>query len=287
MKRVIIAAIAILACSSLSAQQRSRLSAQQHEFSVSAGGGLSALNYQIDDGAQKGNMGIHFGLGYRYELTPGLGVLTGVGFGIYNSTFTASRAFSSQNEAIDLYYDNDPQPFTLVSELDGYEERQGVFLLQVPVMGQYVHDLGAFDAFVNAGLKLGLPISGKYSSNVEKITNIGKYPEYDYSVQKFRGFGEFTDQPYSGDLEFKMAVMFSIEAGAKFSLSRELSLYVGAFFDLGLNNIHKTAAPRFIEYFDAPADFKVNSVIHSQYENFTDKVAPMAVGIKLTLAMNM
>ena len=282
MKRVfIILAFAILATNIVSAQQ--------HEFSVSAGGGMSALNYQIDDGTQKGNMGFQLGLGYRYEVVRNWGILSGVGFGIYNSTFTASKAFTSQNEATDNYVmvaGTPPVEFVLISVLDGYEERQGVFLLQLPVMGQYVHDFTSLEAYVNAGLKFGFPISGRYSSNVEKITNKGKYPEYEYSVQKFRGFGEFNNLPYSGELDFKVAVMFSIEAGTKFSLSEDLSLYVGAFFDIGLNNIHKTVAPRFIEYFDdRPSEFKVNSVIHSQYENFTEKIVPLAVGIKLALAM--
>ena len=280
MNRLITVIFAILSAVTVSAQ---------HEFSVYAGGGLSSLNYQIDAGTQKGGLGAHFGLGYRYELDRNWGVLTGIGMGIFNSTFTSTEEFTSENQATDNFNANAPVLFTYKSVVRGYEEKQVASLLQIPLMAQYVYNFSTMDAFVNAGLKFGLPLSGNYSSNVKQITNTGVYPnEYEYSVQQFRGFGVYNDKPYNGDLNFKLAVMFSIEAGTKFELGNDLSLYVGAFVDIGLNNIHKSVAPHFVEYveyLDHVADFRLNSVIHSQYENFTEKIVPVAAGIKLALAI--
>ena len=279
MRRVIIiAAIAFL--------QAGFLSAQQHEFSLHAGGGLSTLNYKIVDGAQKGGFGGQFGLNYRYGIDNNWGVLSGVGIAMYNSTFAASRDLYTNNKAVDNF-DNNPVTFDFISVLRCYEEKQNATLLQIPVMAQYLHSFGQIGAFLNAGLKIGLPLGGKFNNNAREIKNTGVYPEYVYEVQKFRGFGVFDNNPsYNGDLSFKVAIMFALEAGTKFALNDEISLYVGAFLDLGLNNIHKSIEPGFVEYNEAqPSDFKVNSVIYSQYENFTDKITPLAVGIKIALAL--
>ena len=258
--------------------------AQQHEFSVYGGGGFSALSYKMDGGAQKGGFGGQFGLNYRYAITRDIGVMSGIGFGMYNARYSADdvesvRKVHDRLESVD---------FDFTSTLNGYEEKQGATLLQIPVLAQYLRRFGNLQCYANGGLKFGIPLGGQFSNTAERMKNTGYYSleEYTYETQTFMGFGTFTDRGNRGDLDFKVAVLATLEAGTKFYLNDEMALYVGAFFDFGLNNIHKAKAPYFVEYNEqTPQNFEVNSVIHSRYEHFTDKIRPIAVGIKVALAL--
>ena len=256
----------------------------QHEFSLYGGGGLSALSYKVDDAEQKDGFGGQFGLGYRYSVKRNFGIVSGVGLAIYNASFEALN-MGTRSVARDIVENVD---FDFHSVLSGYEEKQGATLLQIPVMGQYLYNLGQLQCYANGGVKFGIPLGGQFSSSVASIKNTGFYAEeqFEYEVQRFRGFDTFERETYRGDLDFKVAVLFSLEAGVKFALSGELSLYAGAYFDYGLSNIHKSIAPKFVEYNETnPEYFNVNSVIYSKYEGFTDKIMPFAAGIKIALAL--
>jgi outer membrane protein OmpA-like peptidoglycan-associated protein len=87
--------------------------------------------------------------------------------------------------------------------------------------------------------------------------------------------------------------MASAEAGVKLYLNPKLSLYVGAYFDYGFNNVSKHSGKHFF-YFD-PEYIRMhsNSILSSQYSdkgkpiaNFTDKVAPIAFGLKIRMGIN-
>jgi len=85
--------------------------------------------------------------------------------------------------------------------------------------------------------------------------------------------------------------MLALEAGMKWNIADNLSLYTGAFFDYGLNNVVKGGKQAFINYTAKDAEnFTTNSVLSSYTDNsksstFTNKANMMAVGIKVRLAL--
>lgn len=282
-KKIILGAVAgILSCSATFSQ-----SGPRHELSVWGGGGLSTLNYSTEIGDSKLRGGGSFGLGYNYGFNDRWSINTGLEFSFYNSKVNGSE-FSDRYDTNDGEYD-----FQLRSDVVGYIEKQKAIYLNIPIMAQYELPLSDHKFYASGGFKVGLPISGKYKVDRGIIYNHGYYPDRDiiYSDQKFKGFGTFSRAGFEDDLDLKLACMVSLEAGMKWKLPNSLSLYTGAYFDYGLNDIKKDADKRLIGYDPAyDESFTVNSIISSQYlkegqsTNITDKVIPMSAGIKIRLA---
>ena len=274
----------------------------QHEFSVYSGGGLSTLNYDVTAGKQKNGLGGHFGLGYQYLFAPKWGVGTGVELAFYNARYNASNLFST-------YMTTDIQgaDFQFRSEINNLKEKQRAAMLQIPLMlyHQSKKTENSNRQYYGAvGGKIGIPLKGKYRATAD-LSNAGYYAHENslYDTQEFMGFGNFPNRKANGELDFKTTFFASAEAGVKWNLNDKYSLYTGVYFDYGLNNIKKqqdvSSTSPIVEYNKTnPTEFAVNSVLQSQYygfgrgvvmsgapQAFTDKVIPIAVGIKLKLAL--
>jgi outer membrane protein OmpA-like peptidoglycan-associated protein len=271
----------LLSCSALQAQYK-------HEFSLYGGGGLSTLKYDITTGEQKNGLGGTAGLGYTFFFSPKWGLETGAGLSFYNAKYNLNN-LSTKHMTTDM----DGAAFEFRSTVSNYEEKQKAMMVQIPLMLQF--QTGNKHQFYAAlGGKVAIPVNGTYNSSGATIQNSGYYAaeDYEYTTQEFMGFGSFTGKDGDGDLRFKTAFLASAEAGVKWKLKDGLSLYTGAYLDYGLNNIYKGENnSQFVAYNTAnPKDLTVNSVMNSQYTQngtahpFTDKVLPMAVGLKVRLA---
>ena len=278
MKRVIISALVILATMSLNAQNK-------NEFSLSGFGGLSGLKYDLTVGSPKTGFGGGFGLGYQLLFSPEWGIVTGVEFALYNAKCDV--------DGIDLRYmtkDMENSSFEFRSKVGNFEESQKASLLQIPVMLQF--QKGEHHQFFAAlGGKVGIPIAAKYKTSTLSLQNSGYYAfeEYTYTTQRFMGFGAINVPAADDKFKVKTAFFLSAEIGGKMVLSEKVYLYVGLYLDYGLNNILDAPSqlPPFIEYnSQSPKDFKSNSIFTSQNTKaFTEKINPMAVGIRMRLAL--
>ena len=262
-----------------------------HEFSVYGGGGLSALNYKATIGDQKLGLGGHFGLGYHFFFSPKWGLGTGAELGFYRSKFNMDNMKVSY-----MTTDMNGDAFEFRSTVSDYKENQNAMLLQIPLMLQFQTG-GKQKFYVAAGGKAGIPMKEKYS-NTASFTNVGYYVYENslYDTQEFMGFGSFPDRKNKGDLDFKNAFFLSAETGVKWRLNEKCSLYTGVYLDYGLNNIVETGSapslPTLVEYNRVkPTEFVVNSIFQSQYtqdggasQAFTNKITPIAAGIKVRLA---
>ena len=262
-----------------------------HELSVYAGGGLSTLNYDLSKGDRENGWGGDFGLGYTFFFNENWGINTGVGLALYN----AKALLNNTTLITPNLRDDEGDPFDMHSTFGNYEEKQNTMFLNIPLMVQYqtgkTHKLYAM-----GGVKVGIPMSGTYEMNSATITNKGYYTKINNwaETQKFAGFGVFKNQESDGDIDdMKLAFMLSAEAGMKWAVSKVFSLYTGLYFDYGLNDISGTHNKPHIDYnANSPTVFALNSITNSQYaqtqngatQTFTDKIAPMAVGVKLRLS---
>ena len=264
-----------------------------HEFSLHGGGGLSTLHYKVTVGDQKFGLGAPFGLGYHLFFSPNWGLGTGVELAFYNARFKVNNLNISYNT-----FDHDGDPFEFRSTVNHYKEKQHAMLLQIPLMLQF--QTNKIDSkrqfFAALGGKAGFPMSinGK-DSNKASLFNAGYYEDGHHDTQASMGFGNFYGKKGKGDLNFKTAFFLSAETGFKWMLREKMSLYAGIYVDYGLNNVIKrqslASLPSFVDYNGAnPTAFAVNSIINSQYRQggaphaFTEKIRPIAAGIKLRLA---
>ena len=294
MKKLIItiALFAAMSCLYVSAQS-------EHEFSVYGGGGLSTMRYQLSLGNSSSGLGGDFGVGYTYfhlrerAVATGKvfrehwGIHTGIGLGLYN----AKAKLNDVKTVTSDLYDSDGDRFNLHSSLADYGETQTAMFLNIPVMAQFQIE----QFYVMCGIKTGIPLKGKYKSKDATLKNEAYYPKWDdwAKTQTFAGYGSFKGRNSEGVFDLGVNVMFALEAGINWVLSDNISLYSGAYFDYGLNNVAKDSQLKFINYSDKnPESFTANSVLSSYSDNsksttFTDKVNTMALGIKVKLAFKL
>jgi len=282
MKKFIIILFAAMCSQYVSAQA-------EHEVSVNAGGGLSALLYKPSQGNSNGGAGGEFGVGYTFfsdklqasetgtVVRAKWGIHSGIGLGLYGAKANVDNETAETEELTD----NEGHQFILHTMLTGYKETQRAMYLNIPVMALYLIE----PYYVMAGVKIGIPLTGKYQSKDATLTNKAYYPQYDnwLETQTFAGYGEFK-QNSKGPVDLGVTVMLAIEGGYKWQFNRRFILYAGAYFDYGLNNTSKSKQKQFVNYDrNNPSDFTTNGVMAA----FTKKAHVMAVGVKARLAMNL
>ena len=260
-------------------------SRQAHEISVYGGGGLSSLRYQLSLSGDKvnvsGGFGGDFGIGYTRFFVSNWGIHTGAGIGIYNS----KTALDGVKAITPNLADSDLDNFDMHTVMNNFNESQHVKFLNIPVMVHFQSNLEQ-GFYVLGGVKAGIPLGGKYTSSCAKLTNSGFYPKFGNwaTDQEFAGFGDFDDRRFDGKLKFDVSLMFALEAGMKLNMGRGLSLYAGAYFDLGLNNAaHDNSLPFVVFAAENASEFATNSVLSS----LAEKANVMAAGVKLRLAFRM
>jgi hypothetical protein len=255
--------------------------AQQHRFSVEAGGGLSTLNYKAAAGSVKMNIGGTFGVGYVYLFNEQWGVGTGVAASLFNGKYKAASLSGSYQSR-----DTEGEDFEYQYTANDYNETQQAIFLNIPLMLRFETD----KFYVAAGVKAGIPLSSKFKNDLNQLQASGYYPQYELTITapEFMGFGTFNNLSNDGDLELKTVFFASIETGMKWEISEGLSLYTGLYLDYGLTDAKKapSAQQELIPYdVSQPSAYRPNSIIMSSTngKSFADKVTPFAAGIKISL----
>jgi outer membrane protein OmpA-like peptidoglycan-associated protein len=267
----------------------------QHEVSVYAGGGLGTLQDKFIEGKGKQNFGGNAGFGYTYFFNKHWGLGTGIGASFFSGKYNIPSLPEQYNipNGFGLGEDFD---FRYVAE--GYSERQRTIFLDIPLMAHF--QIGKFYAAL--GGKIGIPVNTTFKNSLDRLRTAaqtsytgqtGEVIELEYNMPEI-GLGYFDNISNNGKLRFKPAFFASAEVGTKLKLSEKLSLYIGAYIDYGLNNIKKEGAEQpFIDYNNttfnnAPAVFHPNSILSSTAQQtgkpMVERVAPLAAGIRLTLA---
>jgi outer membrane protein OmpA-like peptidoglycan-associated protein len=259
-----------------------------HELSVYGGGGLSTLRYQPIIGSSALGMGGQLGLGYAYHFSEHWDVATGVGV-----TFLRASAGVNDLELITAgLRDRDGDLFDLYTTLSGHNEVQQATYFNVPLQLRF--STGRF--YARAGVSVGVPLAASYRTTSFSAVNRGYYTDmgsWGASQNEALGFGTYPSTTSSGALDLKVSVSASLEAGLRWMLAEKWRLYTGLYVDYGLNNINGGAAVQpFVSYNpQQPAVPSVNSVLASTSQTasvnsrrLVDKIAPLAVGVKVGLA---
>jgi len=287
MKKIFIFILSLSLFCSIYAQDR-------HEFSLHIGGGLSTLRYNPTLGEQSfffpSGLDKQFGFGYAFFLSPWFGFGTGLDFAFYSAEFKLKNYETSYG----AYDPVEDIIFTFRSNLSNYIEKQNAVMLQVPLMLQFQTD-GGFYAM--AGAKAAIPISGSSSGKGDLKTS-GYYEEEDYEYliagPKPGVFGTSKGKKIESQEKFKNAWFVSMEMGRKWRFEDGLSLYVGGYFDYGLNNIFKKKSleslPLMVQYNEKDTNFVMNGIFNSSWgpnrpQAFVTKVMPLAIGVKVKLAI--
>lgn len=256
-----------------------------HELSVYGGAGLSELKYKPVVGKTSGGFGGDFGIGYKFFFHKNIGIGSGLELGFYNKNYRLDHLSS-----VYLAVDTDGEEFEFRSTLNNYRENQRSMYLNIPLMMQY-RTGGAVKFYAALGGKVGFPLSVKYKATSALLTNSGyyDYENYEYTELDFLTLGKFDTQSKKESFDLKTAFMLSAEIGASKKLNDKLSLFAGAYFDYGLNDIRKDKSAQHLIPYTPGETAEINNLAGSYYivDNSTidasGKIIPLAVGLKVGL----
>lgn len=261
------------------------------EFSFNFSGGISNLKYKTEFGNSKYKTGALFGLGYTYFINENIGFVSGAEFSLYRSSIKINSFYTTEFDLKDHYND----VFNYNSHVSNYDEKHNALFLNIPIMITY-QTYGKYKFYASGGVKLSIPIN-----NINEISN-AKYENDAYYIDRnntlnspeFMGLGEFTNKNFSREIKYITSVLASIEAGFKFEINSSIFIYTGFYVDYGFSNIIKSNNESIISYnHSKPIDFINKSILESSYvsnntlSQFTNKVIPITIGLKLRLAFGM
>lgn len=252
----------------------------KHQFSVSAGGFFSNLNYDIKRGDVEQGYGINAGLRYTYYFNSNWSIGLGAEYQNFNSTAKMDLAEGNYNAA-----DSEGESFEFRYKARGFNEAQSIKYITVPFIFQY-EGTGYPGFYVAAGAKIGLPLKSKYETTIENLSTSGYYPQYNVELfdPRFAGYGNF-GKISAGEQELDVNVSYiaTFEAGIKRYINTNSALYLGLYFDYGFNNvIKKETEKQIVAYNNAiPVNFNYNTVLET---SDTGDVKIMSYGIKVRYA---
>lgn len=300
MKKTIILTVVFLFSFAAFSQESKDTSFQQskHEFSVWGSFGLSTFRYDLSYGDRDCKSGFMFGLGYTYFFN----YHWGLGIGAELSLLRTSLDISNFTDAyyIQAFNGADRPLYLSVQGMD-YEESYKAFYINIPLMAKYQLDVWKQHKFyATGGFKLGIPVSGSYSTN-------GSYRAVGYDIDDsgnpigdamvgFHDLGKTINADQKGmDYDFGVNFILALEAGMKWKLTDQLSLYTGAFVDFGLVNVRKgdndlrvgDYIPKDANSYDQQTNPVLNSVYGMDSKEYTDNVKTFSAGLKVQLAFGM
>jgi len=255
-----------------------RMSAQKpsNEFSVYVGGGVPVL---LSDGATVNGFSGDAGLGYTAFVSQQLAVHFGAGFGLSNVTVNAANL----NTLTPALKDDNNYLYDLHTTLSGYKEVQRTTFISVPVVLQFqTNSEFSHDFYAMGGAKMLFWYRTNYETSVASLYNAAYYPEFDNwaATQTFAGLGKFDGATTTGNFTLGLSVMLAFEAGMKWRISQNVSLYTGAYLDYALSDPAKDQRKPLSNYIAAE---QLKDLTLLQY---TDKINLMTVGIKLRLSFS-
>jgi hypothetical protein len=269
-------ALVIIAIVSISGYSQEK----KHEFSIAAGGMFSHIDYEIKDGNLDHGNGLSLGLRYSYYLNENWSLGLGAEYQSFNST--AKLDLASGNY---MTTDSEGETFEFRYNADNLIEKQSLKFINIPLNLQYEGaDYPSF--YASVGAKIGFSLKSTYETSIENLSTSGYYPQYDVELfdPRFAGFGNFGSiSTGKQDIDLNVSYLATFEAGIKQFEDEGNTIYIGLYFDYGLNDIlNKDSNKQIVEYpQNLPVNFKYNSILQSSY---TDNVKIIAYGAKVRYA---
>lgn len=260
---------------------------EKHEFTVGGILGLSTLKLNT---AFKPMGGVS--VGYNYFFSDVTGISTGLGWSQY-------RWYLSMDEFSDRYMTHDGEdPFELRSSFTEYSENHTASFLVIPLAIRFQYPMFSDEnlTYFSIGAKAGIPLKSTYNVSGTTFTTSGYYPAYDILLESphNHGLGTFTTGKQTTGHSLKTMWALSAEAGMKWDIAAQFSLYAGICIDYSLNSINKEKGKQFLVYnqYD-PTNWSFNSMLHSKYtqdgktNNFVNRVNPISAGIVIRIAFKL
>ncbi|WP_343694420.1 outer membrane beta-barrel protein [Flavobacterium sp.] len=253
----------------------------KQEFSISLGGPFSYVDSNSAGKTTPGN-GVSAGLRYSYYLNDNLSLGVGVEYQTYNSDLSFNYLYGAY-AATDAENEN----FQFRYRATNPREEQKLAYINVPINIQF-ETPGTSKLYVAAGAKIGFASSGSYQTTFQNLTTSGYYPQYNVELfsPAFAGFAS-TNNLVTGkqDLNTEVSYSATFETGLKQELGNRNSIYIGVYFDYGLNNIYDKSGDNahLVQYNpEQPVQLGYNTIFDTP---LSSNVRLVSYGLKLRFAI--
>jgi outer membrane protein OmpA-like peptidoglycan-associated protein/opacity protein-like surface antigen len=217
-----------------------------NELYLTGSAGLSTLRYNIPAASLRYGYGGSFGAGYAFLFHPQWEASLGL-----EVAWTSARLKLATFEDAYRATDGDvpPKDFEFRYAVHGYNERQNISLLEIPLTVRYHFGKNPkFTWYAGAGLRMGIPVAASYTASSERLEAQGGYADYNDPAETLwlrhpldAGFGTFENVKGSGDYSMKIALLGALEVGVSLPLRSKWTFSAGPFLDYGLNSIIRAA----------------------------------------------
>lgn len=244
------------------------------QFSVYASTGLSGLKYRVEGGTQSAGIGYGGGAGYSFKIRSVGTSAWKAGVAVEVATYGNRATFGTLSERYEQGTGKDRVRFSY--SLSGYEEKQNVTALSIPVTLQY--QTGSRICFrIAGGVKFGLPVSARANINPGTATASGEYSHENQTYVNLPQHG-FPDgiklAKTKDDIDLGYSTALTVETGLLVK-----KFYAGLYLDYGLNSMQKTTDRHPLEYKESEFSmFEHNSILNTGLVN---KINLFSTGLKI------
>lgn len=210
-------------------QAQGKLPHEQNEVALRIGGGVSGPFGTLPSSYDKGirpsmDIGVRYDYYFRKKWSAGVEL----NYVKYGMEFTVDNPNG-------LLLDIDPEKDKGSYEAVGYNELWNLSQVSIPITVQYISS-GVTSFYARTGISLGLTMNSKadlqWKGLETQVENTNRLRLDNYIGN--------TSQRHKVDLEKRLAWVGEI--GVKRELAYNQNIYVGVYFDYGLNNIAKNVA---------------------------------------------
>ncbi|WP_286391532.1 outer membrane beta-barrel protein [Myroides marinus] len=256
------------------------------EVNVSASGFFNNTQSNIKAVDSQATIGYGIGLGYRYYVNESWSIGTEVGYQ-HKELYFINRNTNGRWSSMDI--EGDEYEFRYKTR--NSKEYLTYNSVHIPLTIQY-ETKGTVKWYVQTGVGLSLKVG---TSQTEVVMNdlhtSGYYPKWDAELTgpSFMGFGYQDHLSQKSDIKVENRYSWLFETGIKQELGNKQSLYIGAFIDLGLNNLIKEDN-RVSNPISLSTNLDNPLVLHSVWKQErykTQELKDYHIGIKLRYAFNL
>lgn len=207
---------------------------KNHEIGVIAKAGMSqnygSLPTQISTDFK---MSTAVGIQYDYYLNATWSLGIGGQYAMQTTTFTANNLKGNSEEV-----DWENEKFVFSYHGKSYKEEWKVSQLNIPLTVQYVGK-GERAFYARTGIQYSLIMSNKTTVTWSGLQTSGFFPQYNLLLDQdllYAGFAYQEQVEAKPKLDLKDRWAWIGEVGMKYNIKDNQNLYVGVYFDLGVNN---------------------------------------------------
>lgn len=272
MNKKILIALALLANGVMHAQTTG-----QYLF-LNGGGGLHTLSYdlQSSENSRKNGLGYQLNAGYGFFWNRHWGATAGLGLQSFQS---ASVLNSGDVSTVTNSYGS----YAFQTDYNQWKETQKLLFLDIPLALQYRYGLSQqYSLLASAGTRISFPVKSTYRVTAGSFSTTAYFSDMNGTVSQLPVYDLDThsNRP-DGNYDAKPTVFATADLGVVRQLSSKLDLYVGGYFNYGVNNSLKSVDQLVYTPHATGSGAGVYNGVFSSSEVKT--VHPISVGVKVGL----